>query len=302
MASAAYQKIKETDALPSPTGTALEILHLARDEQTPLSRLEAVIEKDPAIASRLLRFVNSPFVGMPRRIGSISQAVVLLGLQTVKAVSLGFSLISGNQDGPCRNFDYEGFWSGSVATAAAARRIARMVQSLPMDEAFTGGLLCQIGRLAFATAFPEAYAHAIELAEPQGAPTLAETEREMFEIDHSALAAEMMTDWSLPEDIIEAVRLQDSPDRLDLVPGSSQASFVGTLHLARSVSVIFTRPSMPRQSLISADRSAHRLGIRPDIFPAVFDTAAIDWRQAGKVFGVPTRRVLSWGEVYAHAT
>ena len=92
MASAVYQKIKKEVTLPSPTGTALEILRLTQDEKTTLPSLAAVIEKDPAIASRLLRFVNSPFVGMPTRIGSISQTVMLLGLQTVKVTGISMRM------------------------------------------------------------------------------------------------------------------------------------------------------------------------------------------------------------------
>lgn len=106
MGSRAYEKIKEAGTLPSPTGVALEILRLASDENATLEAMTAVVESDPALAARMLRVANSPFAGVARRIASVSVAVRLLGMRTVKNLALGLSLVANNRSGRCTAFDY----------------------------------------------------------------------------------------------------------------------------------------------------------------------------------------------------
>jgi len=158
MVHPAYQKLKETNALPSPTGVALELLRLTANEYTSIDAIIAAVESDPALAGRVLKLVNSAFAGVSRRVAAVSVAVRLLGTRTLKNLALGLSLLSNNRNGSCQAFDYEAFWSESLARAVAARQIAAQLANFPPDEAFTTGLLSKIGRLALATAQPQEYA------------------------------------------------------------------------------------------------------------------------------------------------
>ena len=147
-----FRKIKDTGKLPTPAHKAFKIFCLAHDDTTDISDLAAVVQTDPAIAARILKVANSAFYKSLNPISSIQDAIVRLGIKMIKRISLGASVISTNKKGPCVDFDYELFWSDSVARAVVARNITSIKQSVfNSDEAFTVGLLCQIGRLALAS-------------------------------------------------------------------------------------------------------------------------------------------------------
>ncbi len=301
MNNSAYAIIKASGSLPSPVGIALEILRLTGDEQTTAHEIAGVIKKDPAMASRVLKFVNSPLTGLPVKIASISEAVTLLGLNTVKSIAVGFSLVGEHRRGPCRAFDYDAFWSESLARATAARRIAHQLQTFAPDEAFTGGLLGQIGRLAFATVYPDSYTEVLQTAASDDPAVLLSIERRMFNIDHNDLAAEMMTDWNLPYEVCAATRFQDAPNQRDLDLGSPQHLLARIFHLAGMVALTLTLPATKRESLRATNNHANRLGIRPDLFPSIFDSITNDWPAMGLELGIATRNVLPWGELRSRA-
>ncbi|MGB2985378.1 MAG: HDOD domain-containing protein [Phycisphaerae bacterium] len=301
MPATIYEEIKASRELPSPTGVALQILKLAQDEDSTVEQIAAVVESDPAIVSRLLKLVNSPLAGMPRQIASIQRTVALLGVNTVTSLALGFSLVSNHRQGECSAFDHELFWSESVARGAAARHIANRVKSFSPDEAFTCGLLSQIGRLALATAFPEHYANTLRTAASDDSEELAEVEQAVFGIDHNELAAEMMGDWHMPVIFQEAVRAQGAPDKGNLEPDSRAVLFARILHLAGSIAWVLTRPTVYRDDLSTLVLEANRLRISPHIYHEVFDAIANEWREAGSIFSVRTRRVPPLAEIYSQA-
>ncbi len=294
-----YERIKRCGALPSPTESAQDLLRIANDESATIADIAAVVARDPATASRILKLVNSPLAGLSRKIASIPQAVSLLGLRTVACVAIGFSLIAQSKDGPCVAFDYKAFWSGSVGAGVAARHIAGRLKHVSADELFTYGLLCQIGRLAFAGAFPTSYTHAIHLANVSISGDLNEIERDMYELDHNELAAEMMADWRLPAVFCEAVRLQDSPGSEELDPGSDVAQLARILHSSVKIARILVGPSVPKAVLTSATVQAGRLGLGPELFANAFDSIGHEWQTIGPIFDVATRTVLPLAEIYS---
>lgn len=232
MASALYEKLKNENALPSPAGVALRLLRLAGEEDSTVEAIAATIESDPALAARVLKLVNSPIAGMSRRIGSVSSAVVLLGLRTLKHLALGVSLISNNRAGRCENFDFGSFWRESIARAVAAQHLAARLEGLPADEAFTVGLLGKIGQLALAVGYPDQYAQALARARADDAPDLTEIERQMFGTDHNDLSADMMSSWYVPDALCEIVRRQDSPHLTDADARARPGRIHATLRLA----------------------------------------------------------------------
>ena len=296
-----YEQIKASGGLPSPTGVALRILELTQDEATTVNQITAAVEKDPALASRLLKLVNSPLAGLPRQIGSVSRAVALIGSRTVSTMALGFCLISNNRNGNCPGFDYDMFWSDSLARAVVARHVATRVKDFAPDETFTCGLLCQIGRLALACAFPDRYADVLTVIASEDTNELAEIERELFGLDHAELAAEMMGDWHMPAIFRSAVRAQLAPNASDLSPDSREHLMARILHFGGSVSLILTRPTVCRETFSDVLLEANRLGIAPDVYHDAFDALSREWRDAGAILTVQTRHVPPLGEMYAQA-
>ncbi len=300
MASTAYQALKNTSALPSPTGTAMELLRLVGDQKATLDAIAAVVEADPATAGRMLKLVNSSFAALPRKIASIPVAVKLLGLRTVRNLALSISLVSNHSKGRCKSFDYERFWSESLAKAVAARQIAGRFSALPLEEAFIAGLLEGIGVLALATARPEEYAHTIDAAGGEPAALL-ELERSAFGIDHHELAGEMLADWRVESSICNAVRCQGNLTDDQTPAGPSLADMAHTIHLASGFAGLLVQAQTQAPALAAVMDEAGHLGIPHDTVAGLFDSIGKEWRDTGVILSVTTRDVQSLEQLVAQA-
>lgn len=296
-----YERIKCSRDLPSPTGIALRLLELTQDESVSISEITPLIESDPAISSRLIQIANSPLAGLSRQIGSVSRAVALLGLRTVTALALGFSLVTNHRSGKCVGFDYPGFWSESLAKATTARSLASRTKGFAPDEAFTCGLLSRIGRLAMATACYEQYAMVLQSAAGESGQRLLTLEQETFEIDHNQMTCEMMTDWRIPELFRQAVIMQDLSEEELVAISSRESRLACFLSFGELMSVVLTRPVVFRDDLASLVVRANRLGVSPAVYHEVFDCISAEWRNAAAVFSVNSRKIPPLAELYAVA-
>lgn len=309
LSPAVYETIRQSRELPSPTGVALQILELSRHESTTAAQIALAVKSDPSLSSRLLKLVNSSLAGMPRQIVSIERAVALLGNVTIRNLALGFSLVSNHRGGRCASFDYDLFWSESLARAVAAREAAGHNAKFAPDEAFACGLLSQIGRLALAAVFPkeyadvlEAFAGALDTTLTEGPHGLAELERAAFDIDHDELAAAMMADWHIPSIFCEAVRSQSHPIIADFESATRTELLSSILFLSGSISLILTQPTIYHDILPRLSSEAGALGFTSTACHEMFDTIAREWREAGTILDVRTRQVPPLAELYAEAS
>lgn len=296
MGSPTYQRIKQGGALPSPSGVALQLVRLADDEKTTIDEITATVESDPAIASRLLKLVNSPLAGVPRTIASISTAVKLLGMNTVKNLALGFSLLENHRAGNCEAFDYEMFWSESLARAVTARGLANRLKNFAPDEAFTVALLSRIGRFALASAFPEPYDRVLRLVAAGDPTRLRRMECEVFKISQNDLSAEMMADWRLADHLCQAVRQQDSIENATGDAGSPANQLAKMLHLSELVAAVLVEPNVYRDNLAFLLNKANSLGVGPDVLTEVLDSVREEWREVGTIFSIRTQPEPPFGE------
>jgi HD-like signal output (HDOD) protein len=192
--------------LPSPKGVALEIMRLTRRDDVTVLQIAQALRADPALSGRLLKTANSASNGARRPVASINDAVTVLGLASVRQLALGFSLISDYSSGGCARFDYQGFWSRSLLVALAAQGVARQTRMAAPDEMFACGLLADVGRLAFATLYPEGYGKLLDEADAQTDEDICALELERFGLNHVEMSAMMLHDWGLPELFVDAIR------------------------------------------------------------------------------------------------
>jgi HD-like signal output (HDOD) protein len=301
MLEQAYREIADNPDLPSPTGVALRIIELADQDDVELADLAAVVETDPAIAARLLRLVNSPAMGMRRTVGSISQAISLLGLRTVKWITLGVSLVSNHSRGRCEHFNYEGFWSESLGRAVAARALTRRVGKFDPNELFAYALLSQLGRLVLAQVCQERYSNLLATVAEDDPAELALLENAIFGFGHHELTARLIVDWSLPDLAGEAIRQQ-----YDVQPGlgervSQGEQAAGILQIAGLTARLLSKVEPPPPLPMLLMKKARLLGIGPDGYHELFDAVRQEWLEAGKVFDLQCRVVPSLSEIYLAA-
>jgi two-component system, cell cycle response regulator len=190
------QRIRQCPSLPTVPAVALQVLELAQKPDVDIAPIARIISRDPALAGKILRTVNSSFYGRSQHISSISHALVILGLQSVKTLVLGFSLVGNLSKQKGGGFDHMLYWKRCIFSATAARSIAAKVNLVQQEEAFIAALLCDIGVLVLDQVMADTYGqlHA-RAADHNG---LRELELAELGMDHSEAGRMLVEQWNLP--------------------------------------------------------------------------------------------------------
>ena len=185
--------------LPPFPAVATKLLRLLSNDDIAVEEVVGLIRADPALASELMRIVNSPLYGFPARINSIQNAVTLLGLQTVKSFALTVSM-KGFLHTALRLDLLRLIWRHSLACGMLCEEMSAACSASQGgdDRAYTGGLLHDVGRLGLFVAHPRAYSEL--LTQPSGDDIL-DRERRAFGIDHCEAGAWLARSWGLPQEL-----------------------------------------------------------------------------------------------------
>jgi len=288
-ASSRFETLKAGGMLPSPQGVALAVLELTQKHDASIQTLTHLVQTDPAMSGRILRYANAVHGGSLRHIASLPHAIVFLGLFRVRQIALGFSLIDHYRSGACKAFDYLGYWTASLATGIAAQQVSEQAQC-PPDESFTCGLLSGVGRLALATAFPLDYGSLLLENLPDLA--LCEQETQRFGLDHAALSAELLQDWGLPEIFHQAVRYHELPTEAPFAAGSRAQALTSALHFAAKVGALLNLDAAQRWERVpSLYHAAAQIGLEDHQVPPLVESVVGHWQDWGRELHLPTRDV-----------
>jgi putative nucleotidyltransferase with HDIG domain len=210
------QRLRDLPALPS---VVLDLISSFGREDVDVTTLAEKMSRDQAMAAKILRLANSSFYGLPGRVKTVRQAIVVLGFDSARALAVAGNVIDRFGGEGRRHIDVAHFWRHSIATALCARNLARHA-GLDRDAAFIGGLLHDIGRLVLATGFPDQYAKVIaECA--QGECSLGAVELRVLGVDHQRAGELLAETWKFPPAIQRAIGRHHMPDAADLgdIPG-----------------------------------------------------------------------------------
>ena len=190
-------RVLNCPTLPSFPAVALEVLRLTQDQESDAAKLAAVMSSDAALTSRLLRTVNSSFYGHDHEISSVQHAVTILGVDSVKVLVLGMSLLRDLRRIRTAGFNPLRFWQRSIYAATAARVVAMRGKVNP-ETVFNAALLMDIGMLVLDQVLGgDVYADAIKGARSHG--EVAELERIALGMTHEDVAALLAEHWNLPD-------------------------------------------------------------------------------------------------------
>lgn len=190
-------------ALPALPQAALAAIAVLQSEtSTHLDCAEAVAA-DPALAAQVLRLANAAAYGRSGRIGSMPDAIALLGRRTVGAVLTAAAVTARFRTAHCPGFDLPAFWRTSVASGIAAQTLA-LELGVDSGLAFTGGLLHDLGRLVLVSRLPAAMGQALAWARLHDQP-LHLAEQEVLGIDHAEVGALVAQHWQLPSVLVAAI-------------------------------------------------------------------------------------------------
>lgn len=200
--------LETAHTLPTLPQVVKHILETLNDDNANADSLVQQLNTDPAIVARLLAAANSSAFGLSSQVASTRQAILVLGLATVRSITLATALVE--RFAHVGGFDGRQFWRHSLGVATCARSIAERTGCHP-EAAFSAGLLHDIGQLLMATAAPEATALAGKRMNETGISITA-AEEAIFGYDHAAVGAALAQRWRLPGDITCGIRAHHAPD------------------------------------------------------------------------------------------
>ncbi len=188
----------ESEHLPPMPVVIQRAMALLDDRSSSASDIAGLISKDEAITAKLLRVINSAFYGLPRRISSVRHAVTLLGFEQIRLLLLGIALFEGNTPrNPRAAAEREMIWSHSLSCAMWAQAIARHSRYDPVEEAFIGGLLHDVGKVVLAVSVPQEFANSVALVKKEGTGSR-EAEQQLLGIDHTQTGTVLSRRWNFP--------------------------------------------------------------------------------------------------------
>ena len=200
---AVREALLTADWLPPGPRLYNQLTRALKDPDLPMKRIYSLIERDASLTAVLLKTVNSAYFGMTRRVSTVAEAVRLVGVVTIRCLTL-FIEAFAHLDPKSRlgNNYVEWFHRHSFLTARIAEALAVGYPSA--DKAFTAGLLHDMGALLMATRLPGeagtavADAGRLHAAERQG-------------ITHAQLGGWLLAHWGLPAFLVEAASRHHGP-------------------------------------------------------------------------------------------
>lgn len=203
--------------LVSPPNTYSQIDGLLQDPNSSIDDISAVINTDPALATRLLKVVNSPFYGFPSQINTISRAITIVGTRELTHLVLATSVINAFKGIPSSLINMTEFWRHSLACAIAARYLAKKCGHRATERYFISGLLHNIGSLVLYQSVPELAREAINSAQ-FGHEVIYKAEQRIVGFDHTEVGLALVKAWRLPNSLGEAVRYHHTPKKAENFP------------------------------------------------------------------------------------
>lgn len=202
--------VNQSLELVSPPSTYAQLDALIRDPESAIDDISAVINTDPALTTRLLKIVNSPFYGFPSQINTISRAITIVGTRELTNLVLATSVMNAFEGIPADLVDIDDFWRHSLACAMTARHLAELCDERTTERFFIAGLLHNIGALVLYQAVPELAREAINSAK-YGHEVLHHAEQRIIGFDHTEAGEALIQSWRLPDSLAAVARYHHDP-------------------------------------------------------------------------------------------
>lgn len=200
--------------IPSLPTLYREVMDELQSSEASIEKIGQIISKDLGMLTKILQVVNSPFYGLPRRISSATQAVALLGLETIKSLVLSMKVFAQFESSSQTFFSLDILWNHGMTSGRYARIIAKEqgADVRVIEDAFTAGLLHDVGLLVLATNIPDKYTETLAVMQNEGITEWG-AERQVLGATHAEIGGYLLGMWGLSDPIVEAVAFHHDPGR-----------------------------------------------------------------------------------------
>jgi putative nucleotidyltransferase with HDIG domain len=200
--------VEKITKLPTIPVVAQEILSLADNDLLSVTKLEKIIQNDPAISAKVLSVANSAYFGINSTTSTLNNAILRIGFNNVKSIALAVSLITVMGDNSGKTLDYQRIFNHSVSVGYVARMLAKETSVRIADEVMIDGLLHDIGFLVLNQYFSDIYQTVIDRLDEE---PLIEAEKNIFGFSHSDIGTWLADKWNLPANVMDSIAYHHSP-------------------------------------------------------------------------------------------
>jgi putative nucleotidyltransferase with HDIG domain len=253
----------QVSSFPSMPRAGIKLRALLAEEDVSVDEIEAILRHDPGLATNVLRLANSAFFGLRKKVGTLKHAVVLLGVRRFAQIAVSASM-SKTMDKAVEGYDLSPgeLWLHSIAVSNTAEALAKQKKLAETNDVFTPALLHDMGKLILGQ-FVKEERQSIQRIIAQGVP-LDIAEHMVLGTDHAEIGALIMARWSLPDDIVIAVRSHHNPERITNSSTKSDMVYLSNLVCQPHVSGDSAADEFITPSSIVLDR----LGIKLEQYEA----------------------------------
>jgi diguanylate cyclase (GGDEF)-like protein len=296
MNQAILERIRSCPGLPSLPSVAVQVVQMTAEEDMDINDLSELITADPALTTKILKTVNSPFYGLSNNVSTISKALIILGLQSVKTLVLGFSLVRNMRSAEDTSFDYATYWRRSIFAAVAARSIGVKVRLVQREEAFLSALLQDVGMPVLHTVLGDEYDRILAGLGPEHhAVSAAETEA--LGTTHAEVAAFLLGEWKLPPVLSEPVANHHDPESssVDILP------LARVVHLAGLCAEVFMNHVTPAIIQAARDYAQQQFDLDEEKLAPLMAQIAENTQEVAKLFEVSVGEHRDYDEILSQA-
>ncbi len=255
--------VNSTIELPTMPEVLAKLNEVMARVDTSAADVAKVVGADPAVATNILRIVNSAYYGLQVRVSSVSLAISVMGFNMTKKVALKAAVFSsfGKRREKIQHFDPAQFWKHAVFVGVAARALASnssTFDDMHPEDAYIAGLLHDIGKIIMMEKAAPRYLAMLRKAVAQNRPDT-EIEKEDFGFTHADVGSVLAIKWSLPEDLAIAIRYHHAPAK-----DPFHRSLSSLIHLADHLAWRGRNPSTVGTPMAALDHDVYaHIGLDP---------------------------------------
>ena len=206
-----HRLVSKISTIPSVPTLYLKLVKSLQSDDVSIQAVGDIISQDAGMTAKMLKVVNSAVFGLPRAVSSPEQAVSLLGLEAIKALTLSVGVFEQFETSSS-SFSIDRMFKHCIGVAQTASAISKSIPSGVefASDAFTAGVLHDVGKLVLVSNSPDDFESALQLAAAEEIPAW-QAEQKVFGATHAAIGAHLFGLWGLPQTIVETVALHHTP-------------------------------------------------------------------------------------------
>lgn len=216
-----FSKLTDIPTLPS---IILQINKIIKDDNITTYEIGSIIERDPSLTSKVLKFANSSYYGLSYSVNTVTRAITVLGINTIRNIALTASVFEIFNIKKNYQFDIVGLWYHSLGCAMASKALISKADHLLEEEAFICGILHDIGKVIITQNMPDLMSSVLD--EIRNGRNQSDAEKDIIGYTHSDVGALISEKWHLPEELCETIRFHHSPQNHDESKSSKDNTFL----------------------------------------------------------------------------